>query len=189
MKTFRHILLVCITALSLTSCDEKGVIPEDKLSEIYAEMLLTDQWMLSKPGLRSAGDTMLVYEPILNKYGYTSADYRKTMELYMHEPDKFAKILSETVTIFERKLKALEERKLDLQKQKEYEEYKAQFYPNIDFNPVERMPYLFVTKPQVHFYDTLAMKTDTVDLVFKFVDYEVSDTTYDGIKMIIKSEE
>ena len=188
MKTFRHILLVCIAASALASCGQTGVIPKDEFSEIYAEMLLTDQWMLSKPGLRSAGDTLLVYEPILNKYGYTSEDYRKSMSKYMEDPDEYEKILSETVAIFDRRLAELEVRKVELQKQKELEEYLAQFYVDIEFDVEERMPYLY-KEPYVHYYDSLAVEVDTTDFVFKFVNYEVSDTTYEGIRMLIKSKE
>ena len=180
-------MLVCIAASAMASCGRSGVIPEDEFSEIYAEMLLTDQWMLSKPGLRSAGDTLLVYEPILNKYGYTSEDYRKSMSKYMEDPQEYEKILSETVAIFDRKLVELEERKVELQKQKEYEEYLAQFHVDIDLDIEEMMPYLY-KEPYVHYFDSLAVEVDTTNYVFKFVNHEVSDTTYDGVKMIIKSK-
>ena len=65
--------------ISLQSCKEEGIIEEDTMAQIYAEMLLTDQWINSTPGMRMIADTSLVYEPILKKYGHTSVDYRKSV--------------------------------------------------------------------------------------------------------------
>ena len=53
--------------------DEAEVIPRSKMAEIYAEMLVTDQWITTTPGIRMIADTSLVYEPILEKYGRKSS--------------------------------------------------------------------------------------------------------------------
>ena len=75
--------------LSLVSCsgDDGKVIPRSKLAEIYAEMFVTDQWLMDTPGVRRLADTSLVYEPILRKYGYTSEDYRVSVDRYMDDPE------------------------------------------------------------------------------------------------------
>ena len=66
------IIMVALAACVLTSCgkDEAEVIPRSKLARIYAEMLMTDQWITATSGVRLIADTSLVYEPILEKYGY-----------------------------------------------------------------------------------------------------------------------
>mgnify|MGYP003445798638 FL=1 len=63
----RYIVILTASVLVLSSCgkDEAEVIPRAKLAKIYAEMLVTDQWVTSTPGVRMIADTSLVYEPIL----------------------------------------------------------------------------------------------------------------------------
>ena len=64
MKTgMRHIVALAFAALLLlSSCnrEEEKVIPRSKLSKIYAEMLLTDQWIGETPELRQIADTSLI---------------------------------------------------------------------------------------------------------------------------------
>ena len=71
MRAVRHISFALALLIGLASCSggRDKVIPRAKLAEIYAEMLVTDQWITSTPGVRREADTSLVYEPILEKYG------------------------------------------------------------------------------------------------------------------------
>ena len=73
MKILKLIFPVVVAIILFSSCssEEGKVISRRDMAEIYAEMLLTDQWIASRPELRKKADTSLVYEPILNKYGYT----------------------------------------------------------------------------------------------------------------------
>ena len=115
MKILRHIFPVIMSAMLLCSCGERDgkVIPRGELAEIYAQMLLMDQWISQNPGARQIADTTLVYEPILNEYGYTKADYRKSVDVYMNDPERFSRILRSTVEIFDDMLKNLEEKKVE----------------------------------------------------------------------------
>ena len=115
MKILRHIFPVIMSAMLLCSCGERDgkVIPRGELAEIYAQMLLMDQWIVGTPGARQIADTTLVYEPILNAYGYTKADYRKSVDVYMNDPERFSRILRTTVEIFDEMLKDLEVRKAE----------------------------------------------------------------------------
>ena len=52
---FRHIpAFLTLVMLLFSSClkEEDKVIPKGKLAKIYAEMLLTDQWIQDTPGIR-----------------------------------------------------------------------------------------------------------------------------------------
>ena len=115
MKILRHIFPVILSVVFLCSCGghDGKVIPRDELAEIYAQMLLMDQWIAGTPGVRQMADTMLVYEPILNEHGYTKADYRKSVDEYMNDPERFSRILRTTVGIFDDMLKDLEVRKVE----------------------------------------------------------------------------
>ena len=136
---FRHILMVTVSALILlTSCqkDQAEVIPREELSRIYAEMLLTDQWILETPNVRLIADTSLVYAPILEKYGYDAADYRKSVYHYMDDPERFAKILRETATILDARLADLEVRKEELKRLEAIRKEVEKFRPDVKWDEV-----------------------------------------------------
>lgn len=116
-------LALSVVSFSLDSCRQKGVIEEDVLSQIYAEMLMTDQWISSTAGVRLIADTSLVYEPILKKYGYTSADYRNSVEHYLKDPEEYADIMQGTVEILDRRLAELRKQKGEQQLDKERLDY------------------------------------------------------------------
>lgn len=180
-----HIAAVsAVMLLLLSSCgkdDEAQVIPRGKLSEIYAEMLVTDQWITSTPGMRMIADTSLVYAPILEKYGYDLEDYLKSMDVYMGDPERFSRILRKSGEMIERKLKDAEMRLSELQRKAMLPKIEA------DFKPEEFFPYLF-DEPYVHYYDSLAVKTDSLLQIYRIVNVERADTVFDGVRIIVKSD-
>ena len=180
-----HIAAVsAVMLLLLSSCgkdDEAKVIPRGKLSEIYAEMLVTDQWITSTPGMRMIADTSLVYAPILEKYGYDLEDYLKSMDVYMGDPERFSRILRKSGEMIERKLKDAEMRLSELQRKAMLPKIEA------DFKPEEFFPYLF-DEPYVHYYDSLAVKTDSLLQIYRIVNVERADTVFDGVRIIVKSD-
>ena len=98
----RNIVLVSAFAvLLLAGCNEKDgkVIPRGTLAEIYAEMLVVDQWIANDLSLKRQADTSFVYAPILEKYGYTPDDYRKSVDHYMHDPERYSRILRTSAEI------------------------------------------------------------------------------------------
>lgn len=109
--------------LSLYGCKEEGVIEEDAMAQIYAEMLLTDQWINTTPGVRTIADTSLVYEPILKKYGYTSEEYRRSVDYYLNDPRTYADIMKETVKILDARLAALNQKKALIEEEKTRKQY------------------------------------------------------------------
>ena len=121
MKIFKHIFPVVLALVLFSSCSgEKGkVISRGDLAEIYAEMLMTDQWIANHPELRKKADTSLVYEPILEKYGYTTQDYVLTMDKYMDDPERYSRILRTTGEILDSRLKELQVKKEELQRLEE----------------------------------------------------------------------
>jgi hypothetical protein len=157
---------------------EAEVIPRSKMARIYAEMLILDQWIASVPGVRMVADTSLVYEPIFEKYGFTSDDYRYSMDVYMNDPERYARILRASGDMIDKRIKELEAA-LKL------EELRAAL-PKIkaDFRPEEFFPYLF-DEPYVHYYDSLAIEPDSVLWIYRMRSVETVDTIYDRLRMII----
>ena len=177
-----HIAVLAIMMCGIiTSCAKNGtkVIPRGKLSRIYAEMLVTDQWIMATPGVRLIADTSLVYEPILEKYGYDSDDYRKSLDVYMDDPERFSRILRRTGQILDSRIK-------ELQKQQKLLDMRAKL-PKLayDIEWGEFFPYIF-EEPYVHYYDSVAFEPDSSLYIYRLRSIERSDTIYDRIRMIIK---
>lgn len=172
--------LVVLMCGIISSCgkDDTKVIPRKKMARIYAEMLMTDQWITSTPGIRMIADTSLVYEPILEKYGYDSDDYRRSIDAYMDDPERFARILRTTGEI-------LQERISELRKQQILLDMKANL-PDLkyDISWDEFFPYMF-DEPYVHNYDSLAFEPDSAMWIYRLKSIERADTIYDRIRMII----
>ena len=150
------------------------------MAKIYAEMLVMDQWTLSESGLRNIADTSLVYEPIFQKYGYDTEDYRKSVEHYMKDPERFSRILRTTAEILDDRIREIKELKRAYLRQEEI----ARFVT--DFNIGEFYPYLS-DEPYVHYYDSLSVVADSSS-VYRMVPIERADTLYDLLRMIVPAD-
>ena len=72
-------------------------------------MLMADQWFITNHQKAYGADTCKVYEPIFQSYGYTTRDYVASVEYYIQEPDKFARILKNTSLELESEKKRIEQ--------------------------------------------------------------------------------
>ncbi len=179
--TGQHILAALAAIVILfASCnrDEAEVIPRKKLAKIYAEMLVTDQWIISTPGIRKIADTSLVYEPILENYGYDSEDYRKSIDFYMNDPERFSRIFRTTGEILDSKLAELRKEQARLIAMSKLPKVR------IEFDMGEFVPYLD-GEPYVHYYDSLDVVMDSATRMYRLSSIERGDTLYDRIRMII----
>ncbi len=102
-------IILAIILFTAVSCVEHRTIPRKKLARIYYEMYLTDEAISSDRHLRRMTDSLHLYEPIFNKYGYTSDDYRYTVEVYLENPEKYRKIFDRTKAMLEKKRDELQE--------------------------------------------------------------------------------
>lgn len=181
-KLFLHISAVSAALLFCLACsqDKSTVIPRGKMSKIYAEMLVMDQWAVSESDLRTIADTSLVYEPIFQKYGYDTEDYRKSVEHYMKDPERFSRILRATSEILEARIVEIKELKRLYLRQVEISGFVT------DFNIGEYFPYLS-EEPYVHYYDSLSVQADS-GYVYRLVSIERADTLYDLLRMIVPAD-
>lgn len=179
-----HIIALAFSVLVFfTSCgkDKEQVIPRDELAEIYAEMLITDQWIISTPNVRMIADTSLVYAPILGKYGYDKADYRKSIDHYMNDPERFAKILENTVAILDARLKDLEVRKKELDRLEKLRKIAEKYRVDIKWDEMYPLPVLGTKIKQA---DSLVFELDTT-WTYRLIHTERKDTAYNGPEMIL----
>ena len=185
MKGFlQHIVVLLAAVVMAVSCSERAkVIPRGKMAAIYAEMLMTDQWINSRPDVRRIADTSLVYEPILQKYGYDHKDYLKTVDEYMNDPERFARILRASGDIIEERLTDL---RWELEQRNRLEALRKRIEAmtiKSDFKAEEFFPYLF-DEAYVHYYDSLVIEIDSVIQHYRFKDVPTTDTLYEGVRMI-----
>ena len=181
MSVLRHIMIFAVSVLAFASCgkDEAEVIPRGKLAKIYADMMVTDQWIhQSAYSIRTVADTSLVYAPILERYGYDIDDYIKSVDHYMNDPERYSRIFSTAGEIIDKKL-------ADAKARQEILDRKARL-PKIisDFKPEMHFPYLF-DEPYVHYYDSLGIEMDSLTWQYCLVSVERADTIYDQLRMIV----
>ena len=91
-----HIVLVILAVLLWASC-QKGpkLISRDEMVGISQEMLIQD-WIIRKDrDIRQQADSSLVYEGIFQKYGYNTDDYLYSLNYYLRDPERMAKIMGE----------------------------------------------------------------------------------------------
>jgi len=84
-----RIIYILVLPILLYSCSNRS-IPQKKLPRIIAEIYLADKYagdMLRKPSAVSM-DSIRIYEAVFNKYGYTSEDYKRTIDKYISRPKK-----------------------------------------------------------------------------------------------------
>ena len=186
MKKHFVILLLLAAIVLAPSCRRNGprVIPRGKLAKIYAEMFVTDQWIQNTPKLRSIADTSLVYEPILEKYGYTSEDYQHSVQHYMDDPERFSRILRTTGEILDDQIKDLKRKQKELQEleAKRLAESKRK-YPEYELWYTELPP-----RDERDYSDTVSVGWDTASLMFKFRYMPRTDTIYEGVRMIVPAD-
>ena len=186
MRRFGYIFAAFLSVLLLFSCGfrEAKVISRKDMARIYAEMLLTDQWIVTNPSMRRVADTSLVYEPILNRYGYTKEDYILSVNKYMDDPERYSRILRTTGEILDEKLSALNDRKEKLEKEAALRRALEEIRIEAEIDIAEYFPYLF-DEPYVHYYDSVAVELDSM-MVYRLRNVERTDTVFDGIKVIVK---
>lgn len=115
MSGSRAFLPLVLFFLAMTfSCSDGGkVIPRKKMVSIYADMFVADQWLNQNYKAERVADTSFVYEAIFEKYGYDSEDYRASVDYYIQDPDRFARILRQTVLELEDRM---DEQRAELRK-------------------------------------------------------------------------
>lgn len=120
--------LLCITctALAAVSCRrDRDIIPENVMSRIYYDMYMTDEAVKANIRFRRMIDTLRIYEPVFNRYGYTSEDYTRSVDYYLERPDRFQEVFENTKLM-------LELRKAELEKIIEAEENRPKRWSVLD---------------------------------------------------------
>ncbi len=171
MRSLKCVLIVFLVVI--LGCSGPKIIPRGELSQIYAEMLILDQWIQSNFEVRQAADTSFVYGEILESRGYTREDYIATVTRYMRDPNKFAKVIDKSKEIIQEEID-ITDKYLKMEKYKVIKE----------FPELKDVFFYIAQEPYMHFYDSLGR--DTIQLFYLKPTYTVSDTIWDGISFILR---
>jgi hypothetical protein len=117
----KKICLALAPALFLLACSRE--IPSDTLTHILYEMYLTDA-VLNRRSF-SSGDSVRVYEPIAEKYGYKLDDVKRTLV-------KYATAEGRTQELFNRIDKLIKEEKSKYAEAARLEKLASNFYSGAD---------------------------------------------------------
>ena len=176
-----HIIAACAVLFSLVGCsfNRTKVIPRGEMAEIYAEMLMADQWIIENSRTRTQADTSLVYEPIFQRYGYDTEDYRASVAHYMKDPERYSRILRETAEILDARILELKELKRIEDRRKSIVPYKIDRF---------RLDYVRSVDGLWEHGDSVSVEVDSLVPVLEMHLHETSDTLYEGLEMIIKTD-
>lgn len=181
-----HIFLLFAALIVLApSCrrDRVRVIPRAKLAKIYAEMFMTDQWIQATPKLRTIADTSLVYEPILEAYGYTSEDYQYSVDHYMNDPERFSRILRATGEILDDRIKELQLKQAELARLEKLKNIADFVFPE--------MQLFLEDTPEDGLWnhsDSIDVAWDTIMNLYSIRRVARTDTIYEGVRMIVQAD-
>ena len=176
-----NIIAACAVLFSLAGCsfNRTKVIPRGEMAEIYAEMLMADQWIIENSRTRTQADTSLVYEPIFQRYGYDTEDYRASVAHYMKDPERYSRILRETAEILDARILELKELKRIEDRRKSIVPYKIDRF---------RLYYVRSVEGLWEHGDSVSVEVDSLVPVLEMHLHETSDTLYEGLEMIIKTD-
>ena len=86
-------IIVATHVMVLVSCTgHNSVIPKKEMTRIIGEMFLADQYIEQRPELRAQTDTLILYEGVLERNGYTFEEYQNSVEYYLQQGDALKKI-------------------------------------------------------------------------------------------------
>lgn len=180
-RSLKYIVLILALVLVLVpSCrkDSTKVIPRSKLARIYAEMLVTDQWIISTPKIRNIADTSLVYDPILEKYGYTPEDYQQSVMYYLNDPERFSRILRTSGELLDKELKVMRKQQAKILRIKA-------LMASLTIPELVLFQKDFPDKDNYNWSDSLKVRWDSLGNMWVTVREPRIDTVYEGVRLVV----
>ena len=97
--TFCGLLLTLLLFMMVFSCKVKLDIPEKKMVSILVDIHLADGVMQTDQTSHMHGyvDSIQVYGPIIEKYGYTMDEFRNSIGQYMENPRIFERVYTTVI--------------------------------------------------------------------------------------------
>ena len=121
MRRAVHIAFVLLLFGAVWSCRGPKLISKSEMKDIYIDMFILDQQLKDDRTLKRHADTMLVYEGVLEAYGYDTDDYLHSVAHYLKDPERFAKMLKQVSDELERRSKEVDK---EIKAQERLERYR-----------------------------------------------------------------
>ena len=102
MSRFYRILPILL--IIAVSCSRRDIIPRSELPQILADIYMADRSVMNDPMMLSKTDSLLIYEPVLKKHGYSTKDLINTFNYYLPTPLKLKSSFMSARTILEKRL-------------------------------------------------------------------------------------
>ena len=101
-------LLLFVAVLGVTGCNDKKIIPDDTLADIFHDAFVVNAYIGEK---RINIDSLRIYEPIFERYGYTTEDVMHTVGNFSRRKSvRLGSIVEGAIAKLEKESKALEKK-------------------------------------------------------------------------------
>ena len=158
-KALAYVIVLGILLAGVSSCGHRTkVIPRGKFAEVYADLFLSDAWITSNPDAKTKADTSKYYEYVLNNRGFTTEDYLKSVDYYLNDPDRYARILKQASVILDRQERAIRKAVLAELAEDEARSKRRMYNPDV-------LLYSTLFEEAV-IPDTISIKTDKYGRIF-----------------------
>ncbi len=93
-------LLIACTLLVSNGCNQSTIIEEEKFIEVYTDMIIASDTVSEAINPKDE-----VLKKVLNKYGITLEDYKRTIQYYNQESQRWEKFFTKAIAYLEQKRK------------------------------------------------------------------------------------
>lgn len=104
----KAVLLLLLAAFLLSGCKDAEVISKHDMVSLYRDFFYADGYLDTQPDLRGQADSLYLYVPIIEKYGYTKEMFLGSVDYYLRNAEDFVEILRQVKTLIEKDMLALE---------------------------------------------------------------------------------
>lgn len=109
-KRTLFVLVLIVGCFVFTACKRTKQIPNEKLTEIFKDMYLLNAY-IDNTRLSMQLDSVDIYKPVLEKYGYTEADFKYTItESMKRKSFRLSEIVDKVIASLETDYAAIEEK-------------------------------------------------------------------------------
>lgn len=178
----KRAILSILCVLTLVGCSSRRskIVSRSDMVKIYADMIMTDQWLNAHREYYHTADTSFVYEPIFERYGYDADSWRASVEYYLKDPERYSKILRRTTEL-------LQQRDKELKRQKSIAEALEQYAQKEDLYKPEKVYVLSGLYSHDRFGENVYV--DTVGGDWRFDPSKGADTVYNGPMLVFPKQE
>ena len=95
----RLLLYLLVTLLFAPACRQHRIIPDSELAEIFRDIFLTNAYIQEQ---RPRVDSLMIYEPVFARYGYTTEDVQYTIGNFSkHKSARLGDVVERAIDLLE----------------------------------------------------------------------------------------